>query len=90
MIVGDGSGDPNLENTVKYNGTAGVTAGSFSAITAIQTKVGGTIVLTGTSDARLKNIVAPFVADWKLSCACRHNYIVGTKRAKRSQDSLLI
>jgi len=57
------SGNVNLASgggTLSYNGTAGVTAGSFSAVTAIQTKLGGVTVLTGTSDARLKNIVAPF------------------------------
>jgi hypothetical protein len=63
MISGDGSGDLNLVSgggTVSFAGTAGVTAGSFSAITAIQAKLGGVITLTGTSDARLKNIQGSF------------------------------
>jgi len=60
MITGDGSGDPNLLNTVKFHGTSGVTAGSFSAITAIATTAGGVTTLTGSSDARLKTDIHSF------------------------------
>ena len=46
----------NTINTTTYyaGGTVGVTAGSFSAVTAIQAKGGILISLTGTSDRRLK------------------------------------
>jgi hypothetical protein len=44
----------------KANGTAGVSAGSFSTITAITTVLGIVTQLTGSSDERLKNISGPF------------------------------
>jgi Chaperone of endosialidase len=55
MITGDGSGDPNLLNAVKFHGTAGVSAGNFTAVTSITTVAGGVTVLSGTSDERLKS-----------------------------------
>jgi hypothetical protein len=46
---------------VFYSGTTpGVSAGSFSAITAIQTTGGIVTSLTGTSDERLKENIRPF------------------------------
>lgn len=46
----------NLNATTSFlaNGTAGVTAGNFTAVTSITTKQGLVTVLSGTSDARLK------------------------------------
>jgi Chaperone of endosialidase len=41
-------------------GTAGVTAGSFASITAIQTVGGIVTILTGTSDESLKTNIKPF------------------------------
>lgn len=53
---GDASGTLNA-SAYQAGGTAGVTAGSFSAITAITSKAGIVTQLTGTSDERLKNSV---------------------------------
>jgi hypothetical protein len=47
-------------NGLWMNNVAGVSAGPFATITSIQTANGITTVLTGTSDERLKNVVAPF------------------------------
>lgn len=44
----------------KSGTTAGVSAGSFSSITAIQTTGGLVTTLTGTSDERLKTNIQPF------------------------------
>jgi Chaperone of endosialidase len=53
----EGVGTINAATGYYANGTAGVSAGSFSAITAITT-VGGIVTqLTGTSDVRLKDSV---------------------------------
>jgi hypothetical protein len=52
----EGTGTINAATGYYTNGTAGVSAGSLSAITAITT-VGGIVTqLTGTSDERLKNM----------------------------------
>lgn len=45
----------NALSSYEANGTAGVSAGSFSSITAITSEFGLVTQLTGTSDARLKN-----------------------------------
>ena len=50
----------NFDQVLSQGGTSGVTAGSFSAITAIQTKGGLVTTLTGTSDRRLKTKIKPF------------------------------
>jgi hypothetical protein len=47
--------------TLSIGGTSGVTAGSFSTVSAIQSKQGIIIALTGTSDERLKTDIVPFV-----------------------------
>ena len=60
------SGNVNIAGTVnavgiyRANGTAGVSAGSFSTITAITSTNGIITQLTGTSDERLKDILGPF------------------------------
>lgn len=46
----------NVVGGYKANGTAGVSAGSFSTITAITSTLGLVTQLTGTSDERLKDI----------------------------------
>jgi hypothetical protein len=66
MIQGDGSGNATFAGSGSFNGGlnfnshAGVTAGSFSAITAIAANSGGVITLTGTSDSRLKTNIKPY------------------------------
>ena len=50
----DASGTINAAG-YQAGGTAGVTAGNFTAVTSITTKAGLVTVLSGTSDARLKN-----------------------------------
>jgi len=61
IYTGNGSATGTLNvGAYQASGTAGVTAGSFSAITAIQSKAGIITTLTGTSDARLKTDFAPF------------------------------
>jgi hypothetical protein len=56
----DVTGDINTSTLYRVGGTAGVSAGSFSTITAIQTVGGIVTVLTGTSDERLKTNIKPF------------------------------
>jgi len=58
MIEGDGSGDPNLLNTVKFHGTSGVTVSNLCSSTFAST-AGGVTTCTATSDPRLKNISGP-------------------------------
>lgn len=60
--TGGNKGTNTLNCTTYYgNGTVGVSAGSFSTITAITT-VGGIVTqLTGSSDARLKDVVGPYL-----------------------------
>lgn len=50
---------------LESGGTLGVTAGSFSSITAIQSKGGILTTLTGTSDSRLKTDIKPFTRGLK-------------------------
>jgi hypothetical protein len=56
-----GSGTLNIAGAYYANGTVGVTAGSFSTITAITTATGITTQLTGSSDARLKDVAGPYL-----------------------------
>jgi hypothetical protein len=55
-----GSGTINAAGAYWANGTTGVSAGSFSTITAITSTNGLVTQLTGSSDVRLKNIDGPF------------------------------
>jgi len=55
-----GNGTINAAGAYYSNGTVGVSAGSFSAITAITSTLGIVTQLTGTSDERLKNVVGEF------------------------------
>ena len=57
----DGSGNLNVTGIYENGGTSGVSAGSFSTITAITTKGGIVTQLTGSSDDRLK-IAQPYEA----------------------------
>ena len=56
-----GDGTVNAAGFYYGNGTIGVTAGSFSTITAITTTKGIVTQLTGSSDERLKDIYGPFI-----------------------------
>jgi hypothetical protein len=51
----EGAGTINVATGYYANGTAGVSAGPFTAVTSITTAMGLVTVLSGTSDERLKN-----------------------------------
>ena len=55
-----GSGTINAAGAYWANGTTGVSAGSFSTITAITATNGLVTQLTGSSDARLKTVLSHF------------------------------
>ena len=63
-VLADGSANTTFLASAYYAGsgagTVGVSAGSFSAITAIQTIGGIVTTLTGSSDERLKENIEPY------------------------------
>jgi hypothetical protein len=59
MIDGDGSGDPNLLNTVKFHGTTGLSQSGVLCSATFTTIAGGVTACTAVSDPRLK-VFAPY------------------------------
>src|ERR1017187_5883487 len=59
MVEGDGSGNPNLLNTVKFHGSSGVSVSGILCTASFTTVSGGVTACTATSDPRLKDIQGP-------------------------------
>jgi hypothetical protein len=56
MIAGDGSGNPNLLNTVKFHGSSGLSSSGTLCTATFTTVAGGVTACTAVSDPRLKDI----------------------------------